>query len=102
MIAFTLAIISIILYILVESPMYSLVTVLCILIFAMYPTFRKSYNKPQEETLSLYIIAAIRSGISIVATFNISLLTIGLPVFVIIANVLFISMTIIRKNQLKL
>lgn len=102
MIAFALAIISIILYVLVESPVYSLVTVLCILIFAMYPTFRKSYNKPQEETLSLYIIAAIRSGISIIATLNISLLTIGLPVFIILINALFISMTIIRKKQLKL
>jgi len=98
--AFSLAILSVILYILLEDPFYSLIVVLSILVFAMYPTFRKTYHKPSEETLSLYIVAWIRSIISIIATINISILTIWLPVFVVLINVLFISMVLIRKRQL--
>jgi len=100
-IAFTLALCSIGLYIFLENPLYALINVIAILLFAMYPTFRKSYHKPWEETLSLYSIAAIRSGISIIATINISALTIGLPVFIIIINTLFIAMVLIRRKQLK-
>ena len=100
-ISFSLAITAIVFYIILENPIYSLMAVFSILIFAMYPTFRKSYYKPKEETLSLYIIAGIRSVISIIATVNISFLTIGLPVFIIIINALFVWMTVVRKKQLK-
>lgn len=100
-VSFSLAILCIILYIIIENPIYSLITVLLILVFAMYPTFRKSYFKPWEETISLYAIAGIRSCISIIATVNISILTIWLPVFLIAINTLFITMVTIRKKQLK-
>jgi len=84
-----------------ENPVYSLYTVLAISALALYPTARKSYHKPNEETLSIYSIAALRSLLSIIATINISLLTIGLPAFIIVINTLFILMTLIRRKQLQ-
>jgi len=100
-IAFTLALIAIGLYLMLENPVYSLYTVLAISALALYPTARKSYHKPNEETLSIYSIAALRSLLSIIATINISLLTIGLPAFIIVINTLFILMTLIRRKQLQ-
>ena len=98
--SFVFAILSVFLYVTIENPIYSLITVLCVLGFAMYPTFRKTFSKPSEETLSVYWIAGIRSYISIIATVNISILTIGLPIFIILINTTFITMVIVRKKQL--
>lgn len=98
--SFSVALLCIVLYILLENPIYSLILVLLISFLAMYPTFRKSYNKPWEETLSLYTIAWIRSAISILATANVSILTIGLPAFIILINSVFVAMVIIRRKQL--
>ncbi len=101
-IAFIFALICIALYIFVEDPIYSLYFVLLISALALYPTARKSYHKPNEETLSNYSLAALRSGISIIATVNISLLTIGLPAFIILINSIFITMVMIRRKQLSM
>ena len=99
-IAFVLALLCITFYILLEDPAYSLYLVLCISALALYPTARKSFHKPTEETLSIYVIAIIRSIISIFATINISLLTIWLPAFLIFINTAFVVMVMIRKKQL--
>lgn len=99
--AFIVALICIALYVFMENPTYSLYTVILISGLALYPTARKSYHKPSQETLSLYVLAWVRSLLSIIATINISFLTIGLPVFIIFANSIFISMVLIRRKQLK-
>ena len=99
-IAFVLALLCITFYVLLPDPAYSLYLVLCISALALYPTARKSFHKPTEETLSIYVIAIIRSIISIFATINISLLTIWLPAFLIFINTAFVTMVLIRKKQL--
>ena len=101
-IAFVLALLCITFYVLLPDPAYSLYLVLCISALALYPTARKSFHKPTEETLSIYVIAIIRSIISIFATINISLLTIWLPAFLILINTAFVTMVLIRKKQLGL
>ncbi len=101
-ISFILAIITVILYTQVSDPTYSMIFVLIIITLAFYPTVRKSYNKPSEETLIMYIFAWIRSFIWIFATTSISFLTIWLPVYVVLINTLFIWMVLFRKKTLKL
>ncbi len=91
----------IVFYVVLKNPLYSQFMVFSILLLAMYPTARKSYNKPTQENLSVYTVAVVRSMLSIIATINISFLTVGLPIFIICLNGLFISMVLIRKKQLK-
>jgi len=98
--AFSIALLCIVFYISFDNPIYSLILVLTISLLAMYPTFRKSYYKPHQETLSIYVIAGIRSAISIIATVHISVLTISLPVLIILTNTVFITMCLVRKKQL--
>jgi hypothetical protein len=99
-ISFVFGLWAIALYLWISSPIYALLLVTLINIFAFYPTFRKSYRKPSEETLIAYIFAAARSFISIFALSHISLLTIITPIFIVIINVVFVTMVYIRKKQL--
>jgi len=98
--AFVLALISLVFYVILKNPLYSQLLVFSILLLAMYPTFRKSYIKPYEETLAVYTVAVVRSIISIFASINISFLTIGLPIFIICLNGVFVSMILVRRKQL--
>lgn len=100
LIALFLALGSVVFYILLNNPVYAQIMIFIILASAMYPTFRKSYHKPSQETLSLYVIAALRSILSIFAVINFSFLTIGLSFFIIIINTLFVSMVLIRRKKL--
>lgn len=97
--ALCLALGSVVFYVLLKNPVYAQIMIFVILSSAMYPTFRKSYHKPGEETLSLYGIAVIRSILSIFAAINISFLTIGLSVFIISINTLFITMVLLRRKK---
>lgn len=101
-ISFILWIVAIAAYILIKNPIYALILLIIINIFAFYPTFRKTYYKPWEETLLAYILAGIRSTISIFAMLNYSFLTLAMPIFIIIINLTFVSMVYIRKKQLKI
>lgn len=100
--AFVLALVCIIFYVVLKNPYYSQIMIFSILLFAMYPTARKTYHKPGEETLSVYTVAILRSLLSIVAAINISFLTIGLSVFIICLNSIFVTMVLIRRKQLKI
>lgn len=99
-IAFVLALISMVFYVFLKNPYLSQIMIFAILMLAMYPTIRKSYHKPNQETLSVYSIAVLRSFLSILAAINISFLTIGLWVFIICLNSIFISMVLMRRRQL--
>jgi len=98
--AFSFALLSILFYVFLDNPYLSQIMIFIILFLAMYPTIRKSYHKPHQETISIYSIAMLRSMLSIWAAVNLSFLTIGLPVLTIILNTFFIWMIVVRKKQL--
>lgn len=99
-ISFVLWLFAIWIYVMVSNPIYTLFLLIIINIFAFYPTFRKTYYKPNEETLLTYILAWIRSTISIWAMANYSVLTLSMPIFIICINIAFVSLVFIRKRQL--
>jgi len=100
-ISFTLWIVAIGAYIFIDNPIYALILLIVINLFAFYPTFRKTYYKPSEETLLAYILAGIRSSISILAMMNYTFLTLAMPVFIVFVNVCFVTMVYVRKKQLR-
>jgi len=99
-VAFTLSLFAVILYVTLSDPTYAMICVIIILALAFYPTFRKTYHKPNEETLSMYILAWVRSCIAIFATVEFSFLTLAFPVYVIMLNIVFVSMVLYRKKKL--
>lgn len=96
-----LALMCVLFYVVLSNPYYSQIMIFFILLFAIYPTARKSYHKPYEETLSVHTVAILRSILSIFAVVNISFLTVGLSVFIVCLNTIFVSMVVIRREELK-
>ncbi|MDA9128890.1 hypothetical protein N9J72_00240 [Candidatus Gracilibacteria bacterium] len=99
-ISFVLGLCAVGLYIFVSNPVYALVLLIIINVFAFYPTFRKTYHKPNEETLLAYVLAGIRSSISIGAMANYSFLTLAMPIFIVMVNIAFVTLVLVRKKQL--
>lgn len=101
-ISFVLWLFAIAAYIFIANPIYALILAIVINLFAFYPTFRKTYYKPDEETLISYVLAGVRSSISLWAMMNYSFLTLAMPIFIVFINLAFVSMVLIRKKQLTL
>lgn len=66
-----------------------------------YPTFRKSYHKPHEELLLLYLISMLQVILSLFAMEHYYLVNIIYPIFILFSNAAFIIMVMwlrIKKN----
>lgn len=93
-------ILSIGVYIYLDDPYLSTIIIMFILVFAFYPTIRKTYNNPYEEKMLIYMFSVLRSIIWILATVEISFLTIGIPLFIIVLNWGFVLWIFLRKKKL--
>ena len=70
--------------------------------FGFIPTFRKSYFKPYEETVKLYVMSAIKLIFALLALKSFNLTTALYPASLILVNAAFVIMTVIRRKSLKL
>lgn len=93
--------IAILLWIVVDQPIISIILITLIDALGFAPTFRKSFHKPQEETVITYTFSAIKFFIALFALDTFSILTVLYPASLVVMNGLFVIMIIIRKRQLK-
>ena len=92
------ALIGIILWIKSDNPLSAVILVTIVDAVAFIPTFRKSYNKPYEETVAQYVLASLKWIIGLFAIESLTLVTWLYPVSVILSNGLFVLMVLIRRN----
>lgn len=92
--------VALFLWYLTKNPLLSVILVTVIDALGFFPTFRKSYSKPQEETLSTYFLSGLKFLISLFALQNFTILTALYPVSLVVMNWLFIAMLIVRRKQL--
>jgi len=85
----------------VKTPLYSVILVTVADFFGFIPTLRKTYFRPYEETLSTYALSGAKYGIALFAMNNISLITSLYPLYLIVANGVFVVLAIIRRRQIK-
>ncbi len=97
----TLALIAVFLWKVVKLPEIATMLQLSAGIIALGPTIRKSWNKPQEETLFTYILNSVRHGITFTAVQNYSINTALHPLTWFIANTLCTIMLVVRRRQLR-
>ncbi len=97
-----LALLGIVLWRVTESPLIAVIFVTVADGLACVPTFRKSYQKPREETISAYVLGALRSFISLpaLATFNVT--TALYPAFIGVVDLALVIFLIVRRRQLNL
>jgi len=83
-----------------EDPVFSIILITVIDFLGFVPTIRKSYSKPHEETLIHYVFAGLKFVLAIIALDNYSLTTWLYPASLVVANLFFVPMLVIRRRQL--
>lgn len=94
------ACVALLIWFFTNDPVFSIILITIIDFLGFVPTIRKSYHKPQEETLIHYVFAGLKFVLAIIALDNYTITTWLYPASLVAANLLFIPMLIIRRRQL--
>ncbi len=94
--------IALLFWFMTKGPFISVILITLIDAIGFFPTFRKSFMKPQEETLITYALSGLKFLIALFALENVSLTTSIYPASLVLMNWLFVSMLIVRRKQLSL
>jgi hypothetical protein len=91
---------GLVLWLLTDNPVMAVILVTLIDALGFFPTFRKSYYKPHEETLSTFVVSTIKYAISLIALQSYSVTTWLFPASLVLTNGLFVVMLIFRRKAL--
>lgn len=97
-VSFVLGLVAIPLWKMMNDPTLAVVLVTFVYSMAYFPTFRKSYERPFDETLFAYILSTIKFVFSIMATESFSITTLLYPLAVAFMNIVFIGMVLWRRR----
>ena len=98
--SFFAGLLSIPLWIITDDPLWSVILVTVIDLLGFYPSFRKGYKKPQEDSTILFGLSGIKFALAIIALEHFSIVTVLYPLALVIADFLFVLMLIVRRKQL--
>lgn len=94
------AILGIVLWQVTKDPLTAVIIITVTDTVAFAPTYRKGYERPNEETASLFVFAAAKYFVSLFALVTFNLTTALFPVALIISNTLFVLVLVLRRRQL--
>lgn len=97
-----LALIAIGLWLIAHQPVLSVILISLANILAFVPTIRKSWKKPNQETLFTYCINCLRFALSAIAVQNYSIVTILFPACGVITNGFIAIYLQIRRHIVKI
>lgn len=100
-VSFVMAILAIILWLVVNQPVWSIILVVLIDALSFTPTFIKSWNKPKQETLFTWILNIIRPGLILLSIRELNFVTVLFPIYALIVNSLFCILLITRRKIVK-
>lgn len=89
-------------WLITDNPLWSVIIITVIDALGFYPTYRKSWMKPYEETAFHYVMAAIKFLLAVVALENFTVITALYPISLVIMNGVFVALLITRRTALKL
>lgn len=95
------AIIAYGIWLLTNQAIISVILLAVIDILCFLPTYRKSYNKPHEETVNMYWLTAIEYSVSVLAVERFVFVNVFYPLFVVVIYGLFAIMLYVRRYQLR-
>ncbi|MEI7632639.1 MAG: hypothetical protein WCJ60_04985 [bacterium] len=95
-----LGLIAIGFWLIVKQPVISIILVVVADILAFIPTVRKSWHKPQSETLSLYITNTFRFFLALLAVKEYTILSSLWLVVWVTGNGLFSIMLVLRRKHI--
>jgi hypothetical protein len=92
------AILALGLWAITREPLTAILLIVVIDVFGFVPTFRKSYGKPYEETLTCYLWNGIKFIPALFALTSFNLTTALYPAYLIFANLAFVAMLMWRRK----
>lgn len=93
---------GIILWQLIDNQLLAIILISLADFLAFTPSFKKAYYKPEEETLSTWIVSALKFALILLATETYSYLTIIYPLSLVLSNGSFSVMLFIRRRKIKI
>jgi len=99
-VSFIAALGAIVLWQLTNNPLTAVIIAAIINFLAIFPTLRKSYSNPYQESISIWIVDIMRFGLGISALLSLNWTTALFPSAVITANVLLVGIILIRRRVL--
>jgi len=97
---FGLSLAALPLWVITESPLWSVVLLVGICAFGFFPTFRKSYDNPHEELAVFYLSNVFKFLFGFLALENYAASTALYPVYGVLANGAFVAMLLWRRNSM--
>ncbi len=96
-----LAILGIILWVTLSSPLAALISVLMAEIIGAMMIVFKSYKHPQTETLTMWVLGLVGSVLTMLAVGKMDFALLAFPTYLFIANIMIISAILLgrRTNQ---
>ncbi len=97
-----MALVAVVLWVATDNPTSAVILITIADMLAFIPTFRKSWRKPYEETISTYALSSLKFVLAIAAlqTFNIA--TALYPLSLVVTNAVFVAFVMYRRRMLAL
>lgn len=84
----------------IKNPIFSMIFICGIDLFGFFPTCRKSFFAPYEESLSFYVISVIRYIFAIISLGVMNFVTLLFPVMWLIINWIFVLFLLWRRSRI--
>lgn len=83
-----------------KGPLLSVVIITLIDALGFFPTFRKSFSRPNEETLITFFLGGFKFILALLALEKVSVVTALYPASLVVMNWIFVGMLLLRRKQL--
>ena len=100
-ITFGFALVGVVLWVITSDPLWAVIFAVIADAFGFFPTFRKSFNKPHEETALTYLIVVVGYLIGLFSLQAYSLTTVLYPAYLVIGNGSLWIYLLMRRKQMK-
>lgn len=97
---FTFTLLTIPVWYLTNNPLWAVIIITIIDAVAFAPTFRKAFHHPKTENEWTYLFSGTKFIFGIAALESLTLTTVLYPASIILANVAFVAMILIRRSNL--
>lgn len=91
---------ALLLWFLTKEALLSIILVVLTDALGFFPTFRKSFVRPEQETLLMYFLSGLKFVPALFALKSVTLTTGLYPLYLVAANWLFVSLVLVRRKQL--
>lgn len=88
-------------WLLTSGPLLAVILISITDALGFFPTFRKSWSKPEQETALTWVVASLKFPIAIMALDRLDLVTVLYPATVTTLNILFVVMVVARRKTLR-